>query len=621
MKSILYALSFGWPFLRPYKNRLFLGLGLGGLFGVSGALFVWVTKILFERLTPAGPQGGPAAAPAIPFETVQSLWQHISEWGRVFSDTWLPRYGEGLDTKQIIGVMLILPALALLRGGLGYASSYFMKWVSERMLNDMRFSMIQKINSLSLDYFVKSRTGDLTKRINSDTDAVYYFVNLGLTDLIREPVTLIGILVSLAMMDWQLLLAAILVFPVSVAPIQILGRKVRNASKAKNKTQIRFSSLLLEIITNVRMIKAFSLQSMMEARFFRFRREIIGYNMRMAKATELINPLIEVGAAVGIGIILVYVFKTERSIGDLVAFLTGFGFAANPIKKLSKVHLYTQNARVSIERIMETVREMPTVVPPPNPKHLPSFQHSLKFEKVSFTYGATHVLQDINVEVTRGMKLGIAGESGSGKSTLINLVFRFYDPTEGKVLIDGLDLREIDEADLRRQMALVSQEVLLFDDTVAANIALGHPGAKPDEIEKAARAAHAHDFIMAMPQGYDTRIGERGVTLSGGQRQRLSIARAFVRNAPILVLDEATAALDSQSEEEVQKAIDELSQNRTVITVAHRLSTLRTCDRIMVLDKGRILEFGGFDDLLRKGGAFASMAARQGMFAGPNPTP
>jgi ABC-type multidrug transport system fused ATPase/permease subunit len=242
-------------------------------------------------------------------------------------------------------------------------------------------------------------------------------------------------------------------------------------------------------------------------------------------------------------------------------------------------------------------------------------------ERVGFAYRDREVLRDLDLAIPRGRKLGIAGESGSGKTTVLNLLFRFYDPTRGRVCIDGLDLREVSARALRQQMALVSQDVVIFDQTVAENIACGKLGASRAEVETAARAADAHEFIQDLPQGYDTRVGERGVTLSGGQRQRLAIARAFVRNAPILVLDEATAALDSASEAEVQRAIDRLAEHRTVICVAHRLSTLASMDCIVVLAEGRIVERGGFEELLRQGGLFAGMAARQGIFPTPLPPP
>jgi len=268
-----------------------------------------------------------------------------------------------------------------------------------------------------------------------------------------------------------------------------------------------------------------------------------------------------------------------------------------------------------VQRLSELLAEEPSVKEPLQPKKLPQFAQEIAFEKVTFAFGEKVVLSDFGLRIPRGYRLGLAGESGCGKTTALNLLFRFYDPSQGSVKIDGLDLREVSTGDLRSQMALVSQDVVIFDQTVAENIGCGRAGATRAEIEAAAKAAFAHDFILQLPQGYETQVGERGVNLSGGQRQRIAIARAFVRNAPILVLDEATAALDSKSEGEVQAAIDALAEHRTVICVAHRLSTLASMDRIIVLSQGKIIEQGSFDELLRAGKTFAGMAAQQGMFA------
>ncbi len=337
--------------------------------------------------------------------------------------------------------------------------------------------------------------------------------------------------------------------------------------------------------------------------------------MKGVQAKELTNPLIEVVAACGVGALVVYLFWTKQSLGDLVTFVTGMALFFVPVKKLAAVHILFEQAGAGVERLVELLREKPSVVEPLHSKPLKTFEREIRFENVDFSYGHNPVLHGVTLRIPRGFKVGIAGESGSGKSTLVNLLFRFYDVTGGSIKIDGLDVRELSFEDLRHPMALVSQDVFVFRTTVVENIAVGRQGATRAEIEAAARAAHAHEFIMQLPQGYETVIGERGMTLSGGQRQRLAIARAFVRNAPILVLDEATASLDSQSEAEVQSAIDLLEENRTVICVAHRLSTLANLDHIIVLSKGQIVEQGTFDELVRARGTFASMAARQGIFA------
>jgi len=275
------------------------------------------------------------------------------------------------------------------------------------------------------------------------------------------------------------------------------------------------------------------------------------------------------------------------------------------------LHVYYQQASVGVERLIKILNEQPTVKEPASPKAMKPFAHEIRFENVTFAYHDRAVLRNFSLTIPFGMKLGVVGESGSGKSTLVNLLFRFYDPQEGRILIDGQDIRELSTFDLRAQMALVSQEIILFDQTIAENIACGRAEASRNEIEAAAKAAFAHDFIRELPQGYDTRVGDRGVLLSGGQRQRIAIARAFIRQAPILALDEATAALDAESEAQVQRAIDHLAEHRTVISVAHRLSTLAKMDKIIVLRAGKIVEEGTFSELLRGDGVFGSMAQRQ----------
>jgi subfamily B ATP-binding cassette protein MsbA len=311
---------------------------------------------------------------------------------------------------------------------------------------------------------------------------------------------------------------------------------------------------------------------------------------------------------------MLYIFMTGRTGQDLAAFLAGAALLSLPLKKLATVHILFEQAGVAVVRLKDILAEQPSVREPAHPMPLPHFSGEIAFEDVTFAFGEKVVLRNFNLKVPRGFRLGLAGESGSGKTTILNLLYRFFDPKQGRVLIDGLDLREVSMRDLRQQLALVSQEIVIFDQTVAENIACGRDGATRAEVEAAARGAFAHDFILQLPHGYDTRVGERGMNLSGGQRQRIAIARAFVRDAPILVLDEATAALDSKAEAEVQTAIDALAEHRTVICVAHRLSTLATMNHIIVLAEGRVVEQGGYDELLGARGVFAAMANRQGIF-------
>jgi subfamily B ATP-binding cassette protein MsbA len=315
----------------------------------------------------------------------------------------------------------------------------------------------------------------------------------------------------------------------------------------------------------------------------------------------------------GVGAVVVFVFFTGKSAPELIAFLTGMVMLYQPIKKLGGLNAYYQEAAIGVDMLERMFATKPLIKDAVDARDLSLINKAMRLEGVTFAYENEPVLRNVDLELPKGMRLGIAGESGAGKSTLANLLLRFYDPQKGKITIDGTDIREVTLESLRGQMALVSQEVVIFDQSVAENIACGKPDASRGEIEEAAKAANAHEFIRDLPEGYDTRLGEQGTRLSGGQRQRIAIARAFVRQAPILILDEATAALDSKAESEVQGAIERLEEGRTVLCVAHRLSTLRNMDRIIVLEAGRIVESGSFDELLQRDGVFAQMARKQGL--------
>jgi subfamily B ATP-binding cassette protein MsbA len=523
--------------------------------------------------------------------------------------------GSSPTGQQIAGGILFLTLPVLFRSSVTYLSGYCLAWVSERAINDLRADVFNKLNSLSLDYFNRSPMGDLTTRINGDTAALYNGLRMGFLDAIKEPITMICLFIGLCIVDWQLTLIAAVFLVVCFYPIQRLGKKTRRAAKGSVQTGILQSSQLFESLSGIRVVKAFRLEAEQLARFHELSRQLIHHGMKGAQAYQLVNPLIEVIAMLGFGILIVWIISSHRQLPDVGGFVAGVMLMQAPVKRLATLHMTLQSASVGVDRLRQTLAEQPTVKESSTPKHLAAFQTDIRFDRVSFSYGDRTVLDDIALVIPRGTKLGIAGESGSGKSTLANLLFRFYDPTHGSIRLDGVDLRDLAVADHRQLMALVSQEIVLFDKTVAENIVLGRPGATRAEIEDAARHAFAYEFIQQLPHGFDSRIGERGVTLSGGQRQRLAIARAFVRNSPILVLDEATASLDSQAEAEVQTAIDRLAENRTVVSIAHRLSTLANCDRIIVLRQGRIVEQGGYEELLRTGGVFATMAAQQGIRA------
>lgn len=619
MSSIANVLGFSWSYARRYWVRLVASLLLGVVFALTNASFMWAASTLAGRweMTETK-EAKPEKTKAVLPETLVKLRAQAEEWGReleVWIDPWLPRVGQILDWRQIVGILLFLPMLVAIRAIADYLNNYCIGWVSERVIRDMRLDLMTKFSTLSLDFFNSFKTGDLLTRINMDTQNLLRCMRVGGADVVKESFTLVAVFVGLCWVDWKLTFCTLVLLPLFMVPLFVLGKKARRATRASLKANVSQSSQLVELLGSIRVVKAFGLEGMQLDRFRKTSGEIVHAGMKGVQAKELVNPIIEIVSAVGICFLFLYVFKTGIDPTELVAFLTGIIMLFQPVKKLAGLHILMEQAGVGVERLCGLLAEKPSVKEPVPAKTLPAFSKEIAFENVTFAFGEKVVLRDFNLLIPRGHRLGLAGESGCGKTTALNLLFRFYDPREGTVKIDGVNLRDVSTADLRSHLALVSQDVVLFDQSVADNIACGRQGATRQEVELAAKAAFAHDFILQLPHGYETQVGERGVNLSGGQRQRIAIARAFVRNAPILVLDEATAALDSKSEGEVQAAIEALAEHRTVICVAHRLSTLASMDRIIVLSHGQIIEDGSFDELVKAGKSFAAMAAQQGIFA------
>jgi len=599
------VLAFGLPFLWPYRGRFLAGVGLALFFGLTNGAFVLATKTLFERLSPS-----PVAAGQV---DPQALATRVSGEFAEFMENILPRSGQPITPLQAAGAVLFLPFLMALRALSNYLSAYCMTWVSARVVRDMQLRVLEKLHSLSLDYFNKSSLGDLTTHISGDTRRIFDAMNNGFADLIKEPFTLVSILAGMFIIDTRLTLAAMVILPLVILPILIVGNRLKRLTRQTVSVGISQGSGLIEALSGIRLIKAYGLERFQLDRYRRESMDLVNLEVKKAQAGKLVNPVIEVISTLGLGVLIIVVFATHQSVSDFVGFLTGLVMLPNPVKRLAQMHVDLVSATVSCERLETFFAQQPTVREPTSPARLAPLQKDLVLEKVFLDYGHDHVLQNVDLHIPKGFKLGLAGPSGSGKSSLINLLPRFYDPTRGKILWDGRDLRDFSTAEIRKQIALVSQDVVLFDASVAENIALGREGATLAQIEEAAQKAFAHDFITDLPRGYETRVGERGVMLSGGQKARISLARAFLRNSPILILDEATAALDAEAEKEVQKAVDALEQGRTVICIAHRLSTLANMDQIVVLESGRVVERGSYEQLLAQNGLFARMAAQQGL--------
>jgi ABC-type multidrug transport system fused ATPase/permease subunit len=601
-------LRFGAPYLGRHWIVLVAGVWFSIVFGLSNGTLVWGTKTILERLSP------PRAV-----DTADSRQDSRAEKITFrLVDPWLPRVGREIDARQVIGGLLFLPFLVGLRGLSRYFSAWAMSSLSENVVNDLRCDVLRKLQSLSMDYFNRATMGDLLMRVNGDTAALNQCLSIGLTDSIKEPFTMIGIVAALCAIDWKLTLVSMILTPLCLIPISTLGARARSAAAIGTQARISQSSLLVEMLSGIRVVKALNLETEQTHRFRGFSKKLVQSAIKSVRAREQINPIIETFSMFGLGLLIIYVFFSHRTTPEMVAFLSGMLLFFVPVKKLAALHILLQESKIGVDRLAQILAEKPTVKEKSDARPLTAFSSVIRFQGVDFAYDSQAVLRGINLEIRRGMKLGIAGENGSGKSTLLNLILRFYDPTAGVVEIDGVDLRNVRISDLRNLIGLVSQEVVIFDQSIAGNIGCAKLGATRAEIEVAARAAGCHEFIMNLSEGYDTRVGERGMRLSGGQRQRISIARAFVRDAPVIILDEATASLDARAEADIQTAVDRLEEHRTVICVAHRLSTLASMDWIVVLSAGRIIEQGTYRELFSCDGAFAQMARQQGLTLPPD---
>jgi len=603
--------------------RLWISVFAAVCFGVSNALVLWTIKAVLHRLEPPKTQiiVESNIKPLSQSTGFASEWidaamakkETLQQYSEALSNEWLPGYGEDITLRQILGACLLVPLVAGFRGGMEFISKYGISWVGERVVNDLRIRVFGKLSGLSMDYFNRSKMGDMLTRINGDTAMLQVCLSSGVRNSITSPMTVISVFFLMLILDWQLTMSLFLILPFVLIAILVFGKKARRASRKAVETNVTQSSLIVEMLQSIRVVKAYGLESLQTSRFSILSRRLFGHTMKTIRSQEKVGPLVEFMGVSAMGGLILFVVATERSMSDMVVFFGALATFYSPVKKLANLHVLVEKTSIGVDRLMKVLDEKPSVTECESAVALSQFKHSIQFENVSFSYDQTKVIDRLNLAIPRGQKLGIAGESGSGKSTLINLLFRFFDPTEGTIKLDDIDFRDYSQKELRQLMALVSQDVVVFDQTVFDNIGCGKEGTSNEAIQSAAMSAHADGFIQNLPKGYETILGERGTSLSGGQRQRISIARAFVRDAPILVLDEATAALDSASEGEVQNAIDELAKDRTVICIAHRLSTLQQMDRIIVLAEGAIVEDGSFDSLIQKGGIFASMAKRQGI--------
>jgi subfamily B ATP-binding cassette protein MsbA len=591
-----------WSLARPYKTRLFLGLICGILFALANSAMLVVIKMVGDLVLNG----------SIDEAFVQKL-NKVPAVVRPLADYLVQRLPELRSPTSKLGltlVILAIPVIMATRALFGYLNVYLMSWAAQRAVADLRTRLFNHLQNLPLSFFSQARTGDLIARVTNDTLVLYSIMGNSLASMVKDPVTLLCVLgVMLSQPDLRkLTLISLLILPACLIPINIYNRKVRKSARVMQGTNADLTTLMHESFTGNRIIKAYNLEDKVLDEFRGTTKKYISHLMRVVRASELPSQLTEFLGGLGITLVLLYIVfqpgQSHVSAGDFSAFALSMVFMYQPIKSLTRLNNQLHQAEAASHRVFELLQTVNTVTDPPVPVPLKAANAEIHFENIDFDYGDKPTLRGINLTVKAGQLVALVGSSGAGKTTLTNLLLRFYDPKSGAVRIGSTDIRQVAIKDLRRQIALVAQETILFNDTIRSNISLGRPGATDAEIEAAAKHAYAHDFILQQPHGYETVVGEKGAALSGGQRQRLTLARAILRDAPILVLDEAMSALDSESERVVQAALDKLMHGRTTICIAHRLSTIQNADLIVVLDQGRIVETGTHAQLLEARGTY-----------------
>jgi len=521
-------------------------------------------------------------------------------FGRVFDY-------EHAGIREVTFFSIILLVIVFFRGVGEYLSNYLLLWVGNRVIMDLRTGVFTHLQNLSVAYFDKNKTSEVISRTINDTSLLEWALSMILLDIAREPLMLIGSVGVIFWLNWQLALATILLFPLCLIPIVLFGRKVRKAGREGQEYLAETLGVMQETVGGVRIVKAFGMEEHENKRFANYCKSVFTRVMRVVRAKSMIEPVIFLLSAIGLIMALFYAKACGMKQEEFFTFGIALVIMYGPVKKLSRLHLVIQHCSAAADRVFEILDTKSSVLEVENAKDLEGIIKEICFDNVSFDYGNGPVLQNINLSVQAGQKIAIVGESGSGKTTLINLLPRFFDPTHGKILINGENIKNYTLRSLRRQMGLVTQDTFLFNDTVANNIAYGTSGVSLEQVKEAARKAHASEFVEKMEGGYNAVVGERGVKLSGGQKQRLAIARAILRDPPILILDEATSSLDTEAERIVQEAIDEVMAGKTVFAIAHRISTIAHFDVIVVLHKGRIAEIGTHSQLLDLNGIYYKM--------------
>lgn len=610
LRIFLKVLSYA----RPYWKHLVLSVFFTILFSIFSGVSIYLAIPLLETLFSQD------YITALEKIGVSSGEGFLDEMKKKFFGFLFEYIFSGTHSEALIKICLVIIVAFLLKNIFGYFQAYFMAYVEQGLIKDIRNAVYRHLHDLSLGYFTSERTGNLISRITNDVAVINTGISATFLNLVREPLLIIVFLGIAVSLSWNLTLMSLLVFPFALFFISKLGLRIHKESTVTQERMADITSVLQETITGAKVVKAFGME---EFENRKFQRETWRYFKSLLKITRIRNlaPPITEFLSVVAGVFIIWYggiqvleAGTMRA-SEFLTFLIAIFQVMRPVKELTSVNTRIQESTAAAKRVFEILETEPEVREVENAIELREFKNEITFENVWFSYNGQSdedfVLKNINLVIKKGEVIAIVGPSGAGKSTLVDLVPRFYDPTRGRVLIDGIDLKLLKIKSLRDKIGIVAQETILFNDTVKNNIAYGLENCPMEKIIEASIAANAHDFIVQLPKGYDTLIGERGMKLSGGQRQRIAIARALLKNPPILILDEATSNLDAESEILVQEAIERLMRNRTVFVIAHRLSTVRNADRIIVLENGKIVQEGKHDELIRQEGLYKKLYEMQ----------
>ena len=599
---------------RPYLGRLVAALLCAALASAMILALASLVAPLINEVLPSAPSAGAHAKS----DRGGAKFSALEYADRLLGEGWIARYtsvGRQLVEKgrstTFLSVAALILILYLLKGVFTYFSAYYVRSVGLQVILDLRRDLYDRILRQSPAFFSTHPTGLLISRLTSDIARMQRTVSGDLADVFRLTFIIVGQIVWVFYLYWKLSAVCLIILPVVLFPIVRFGRRLKSTSRSSQERMADVTNILKETITGNRIVKGFGMEEYEVRRFTDSLRKVQRQELRGARLVSLSPPIMEMVGALAASLLLGYagyqITRGALNAGEFSSFLFSLGWLYASVKNLAKINNDFQQSMAATRRVFEMMDAEVSVREKAGAPPLAPFRSSIEFRAVGFGYGRNRVLDGVNLEVRSGQVLAIVGSSGAGKTTLVNLLPRFYDVTEGAIILDGVDLREVTLDSLRRQIGIVTQEVILFDDTVRNNIAYGRQDVGEEAVREAARAAYADEFIQRLPQGYETRLGEAGHLLSVGERQRISIARALLKDSPILILDEATSALDAQSEAMVQKALHNLMKGRTVFVIAHRLSTIRNADVITVLEGGRIVEEGNHATLLARRGAYARL--------------